>query len=286
MIKIKMLALTLLASSLAINVSAKKVAITVDDLPVVWDIKYSIEKQEEIFYNALAALKKHGVQMVGFTIGNAIQDHHKVFLDQMIAEGHLIANHSATHPDFNETTPEDYWSNILKAERTISEWWVDSGDTNKYFRYPYLHRGDTVEKRDEVAEKLADSGYKIAPVSLLSRDWAYSSDYYNAWEKKDPEGMVKVGKAYLQHIKDITKRDTKLAKEKFGRDINHILLLHMNLINGDYLDDVLTWYKENGWEFITLEEALQDPVYDLEEEYVGPYGISWQNRVFLEEPTN
>ena len=54
--------------------------------------------------------------------------------------------------------------------------------------------------------------------------------------------------------------------------VKQVLLLHMNYLNALYLDDLLQRFREDGWSFITFEEALKDEVYPLKYHYVGVQG--------------
>jgi hypothetical protein len=56
------------------------------------------------------------------------------------------------------------------------------------------------------------------------------------------------------------------------------LLLHANELNADYLDRLVGMLKGRGYNFIGLDQALQDPAYDRPDEYVGPRGLSWLHR--------
>ncbi len=70
-----------------------------------------------------------------------------------------------------------------------------------------------------------------------------------------------------------------MAREKLGRDPAHILLIHANALNARHLGAVLDAYRAEGVEFVSLEEAMADPLYDRPDEYVGPDGLSWIMRV-------
>lgn len=48
-----------------------------------------------------------------------------------------------------------------------------------------------------------------------------------------------------------------------GRDIAQVLLIHHNLINALWLDDIIAQFKDMGWTITTPEAAFQDPVYAL-----------------------
>ena len=42
------------------------------------------------------------------------------------------------------------------------------------------------------------------------------------------------------------------------------MLMHHNILNGLFLDDVLTALIENGWSMVDAKEAFEHPVYKLE----------------------
>lgn len=50
----------------------------------------------------------------------------------------------------------------------------------------------------------------------------------------------------------------KRAEEE-GQGTRQILLLHANLLNSYLLKDVLELYRKNGYKFISLSEALENP---------------------------
>lgn len=36
--------------------------------------------------------------------------------------------------------------------------------------------------------------------------------------------------------------------------------------------------KDRGYQFVSLDEALKDPAYELPDDYIGPRGLSWLQR--------
>jgi hypothetical protein len=76
----------------------------------------------------------------------------------------------------------------------------------------------------------------------------------------------------------------KLANDVMGRPIKHILLLHANRLNAAFLDDLLTEIAAYGYKFISLKEALSDPVYSIKDTYVGPKGLSILERIANSDP--
>ena len=254
---------------------SQQVAITIDDLPFVALGQFSFEEKHQMFIRILSTLKKYNVKIIGFTVGRTLTEENKIFLDELKREGHIIGNHTFSHPDLNKTSKDDYILDIERGGTAIKPWLGKL----KYFRYPMLHRGDTQEKHDNVLNYLKKNKYTIVPVTIDNDEWLFNQKYVEALQQKDHLKMQKIGEAYLAHMNTETERYVDLADEKFKRSVKHILLIHMNVINSVYLDDLLSWYQQEGWEFISIPEALKDPVYSMEDQYIGEWGWSWLRRI-------
>jgi peptidoglycan/xylan/chitin deacetylase (PgdA/CDA1 family) len=260
---------------LADRAQAKTVAITIDDLPFVHASKYQQKEVETYFRKILSTLESRNIKATGFVISShANDDWKKNLLIEMQNRGHQLANHTHTHPRFINTSLSEYIDEIKKAH----EFLTSINAPNKIFRYPFLNRGETEEKYEGVKKFLNKNEFKIAPVTIDNSDWKFNAQYQNLVQMGKLRDAIQTGFEYLEHMKEQTKLFDELAKEKTKREIHHILLIHMNRINVEYLGDLLDWYSENGWEFITLKKALEDPVYKIEETYKGPNGWSWLQR--------
>jgi hypothetical protein len=55
-----------------------------------------------------------------------------------------------------------------------------------------------------------------------------------------------------------------LSRDVFGRDIHHVLLLHLGSFSSHILPDLFKLLKAERFEIVTLEEAQKDPVYDYD----------------------
>ena len=98
--------------------------------------------------------------------------------------------------------------------------------------------------------------------------------------------MQRIGAAYVAHMVEAARHFREAAQQKFGRPIAHVLLVHATALNADWLGAVLDAYVEEGAEFVSLAEALDDPVYDRSDAYVGPRGLSWVYRAEPLSPTD
>ncbi len=156
----------------------------------------------------------------------------------------------------------------------------------RYFRYPFLHRGQIKSKRDSVYNFFKKNGYKIAPVTITSNDWKFNDKFMKAYVAGNTDLMNSIGEKYFEHVKWETKDASDYSLYKMNREVNQVLLIHMNLINAKYLDKILTWYEKQGWEFVNLNTALKDDLYQRRDGYIGTNGIPWLYRAKIRKKFN
>lgn len=98
---------------------SQQVAITIDDLPFVALGQFSFEEKHQMFTRILSTLKKYNVKIIGFTVGRTLTEENKILLDELKREGHIIGNHTFSHPDLNKTSKDDYILDIEKGGTAI-----------------------------------------------------------------------------------------------------------------------------------------------------------------------
>ena len=60
--------------------------------------------------------------------------------------------------------------------------------------------------------------------------------------------------------------------------LDKVLLLHANQLNADSMPELLAMMRRRGYQFVTLETALQDPAYRLPDRVCG------DRRIFVDPP--
>lgn len=275
--------------SISISVSAqRRVAITIDDLPVV-STRTDIRTRREITKKLLGHIKTAKIPAIGFVNENKLykndeRDPDQIALLKMWLDAGLeLGNHTYSHRSLNSIALEEYEADLLKGEIITKELLKERGRTIRFFRHPYLQTGRTDEVKKEFAAFLKEHGYTIAPISFDNADYIFSRAYDVAYDKGDKKLMKKVGDAYIPYMKAKLVYWEKQSTKLFGREISQTLLIHANFINSDYLDDLATMFKERGYEFVDLETALKDEAYAKADRYYGREGISWLHRWALEE---
>ena len=243
----------------------KQMAITFDDLPFAYARNLTIAEQREAVARVLTTLDKHRVTATVFVIGRSVTNENRGLVDAVVRAGHLVGSHSFSHQDLGVVSAEDYILDIQKGEEAIKPWLKGV----QYFRYPFLRQGNTVEKRDAVLNWMASRGIVVAPVTIDNNDYEYNQRLVDA---KAEGRAIDVRDGYLDHMMKAAAYYDAKGRARMGRAVKQVLLLHMNYLNSLYLDDLLQRFRNDGWSFITFEEALRDDVYRLKYDYVGVQG--------------
>ena len=243
----------------------KQMAITFDDLPFGYTRHLTIAEQREAVTRVLATLEKHRITATVFVIGRSVTDANRGLVDAFVRAGHVVGSHSFSHLDLGVVSAEDYILDIQRGEEAIKPWLKGV----QYFRYPFLRQGNTVEKRDAVLSWMASRGIVVAPVTIDNDDYQHNQRLVDAKAEARP---IDVREAYLDHMMKAAAYYDRKGRVRMGRAVKQVLLLHMNYLNSLYLDDLLQRFREDGWSFITFEEALADDMYRLKYDYVGVQG--------------
>jgi peptidoglycan/xylan/chitin deacetylase (PgdA/CDA1 family) len=171
--------------------------------------------------------------------------------------GHWVANHSYHHRDLNQEPAAEFQADIMRGHAAVAE----LPGFVRFFRFPFLHEGDTAAKRDGVRAFLRAAGYQVGGVSIDASDWYYEARY-RRWRKAHPgQDPAPFRQAYLDHLWDRARYYDELARRVTGRAVKHILLLHTNSLNADFLPDVIAMFRGRGWGIIDPAEAFADPIY-------------------------
>ena len=232
----------------------REIAITIDDLPFVsasYKNEAALKRTHERFMKMVEALQQNHVPTTGFVIGGAIGVGDWELLQAFHDAGFIIGNHTYSHLNLNQTNPERYIENISKTDRVLAPMLSHP----KYFRYPYLAEGKASTKL-AVERYLQENDYVIAPVTIDSKDYRFNEQLYHIPYHSRESYIPQIKQRYLAYIWQETERAERRAQ---GKPVKQILLLHSNLLNSYCLNDILLMYKQHGYKFISLSEALENP---------------------------
>lgn len=266
--------------------ASRAVALTFDDLPaqatpdaVACDADALLAMHDRLLahlaaYDAPAAgLVTEGNTCDALPVGTLA-----AVLTRWLDAGHTLGNHTYGHPDLVRVSVADYTADIRRGEGTTRRLLEARGRRLRYFRHPYLHAGDTAEKKAAVEAFLSAHGYTIAPVTIDSDEWVFAAAYARAVAAGDSAMARRIRAEYVAWSEAVVAHFEGWSREVLGYELPQTALLHANLLHADALGDLLAMYRRRGYRFVSLDEAMEDPAYARPDPYVGRYGNSWLHR--------
>lgn len=250
---------------------SREVAITIDDLPLN-GAQFEPQRLRAMTSHFLTAIKKHQIPAVGFV--NEIllyrtgeTDARIAILKQWIEGGVELGNHTFSHLGFANAKLADYEDDFVRGEAVTRL--LMRPNKPRYFRHPFLQMARTAEDEKAFEDFAAARGYKMAPVTVDVLDWMINAAHAKARASNDEAMVKRVGEEYVKFAAQRFDYSDQVAQELFGRPIKHIVLMHANELTAENLDAMAVLLKGKGYKFISVEEALQDPVYQMPEKYFG-----------------
>ena len=217
------------------------------------------------------ALKRHrATDVYAFSNTAPAEDDPELLrvFDHWVEQGHHVANHTHHHASINWVDAPTYIGDIERTEAIIKRWAERA--PRRYFRYCNDMWGDTAEKQEAVAAYLARHGYTPVPVSVGFRDSRFQAAYWRTVKRDDREGVAFLRREFVNAALHELRQHAANARAVFGRDPVHIWLIHGTPLGGDCLDEILDRFQAAGVEFVSLDEAMADPMNALVPPRVSP----------------
>ena len=190
--------------------------------------------------DVLSALNSAGVKATFFVVATGNNDKYLSLISEAAAAGHQIALHSASH-EYSDIyqSADAYWKDIDLLKERLSPY--VRADGLRYLRFPggstntvsrrYGGRGLMQQLKEEVTAK----GYAYV-------DW-------NVCAEDAVGGHPSADTIYRNVVRET------------GEQTQCIVLMHDSATTrttAEALPDIIQWYKDNGFTFLTVEQA--DPL--------------------------
>ena len=170
----------------------------------------------------LDTLKDHHVPAAFFLVGDYLERNADL-VRRMVDEGHIVGNHTASHPDMSKISEKSAFEKELTEVEDLFRQ-ITGKDLPRFYRPP---QGVYSEENLKMAQQL---GYKTVFWSLAYADWD------NTAQKSREYAMEKL----------------------LGRTHNGaVILLHStSKTNGEILDALLTQWEQDGYRFAPISELF------------------------------
>ena len=170
----------------------------------------------------LDVLDKHNVKAAFFLVGDYLERNGDL-VRRMVEEGHIVGNHTASHPDMSKIADKTAFARELQEVETLFQQ-ITGKELPKFYRPP---QGVYSQENLEYAREL---GYKTVFWSLAYADWD---------NNKQPS------------------RDYAFSKLMPRTHNGAVILLHAtSKTNAEILDELLTTWKSRGYRFDTIDQLF------------------------------
>jgi peptidoglycan-N-acetylglucosamine deacetylase len=253
--------------------SEKRIAISFDDSPRGPGAFLNVDNRPQML---IAQLKAARVEQAAFFINPGRIDDSNGFAEIMgdyAKAGHVLANHTNTHPRLSSVSAERFLADIDEAEK----WLKPHPGYRPWFRFPELDEGGRDKpKRDAVRAGLKARGLRYGYVTADGWDWKLDSLADKAFATGKPVDINALRDLYVETHVEAANFADRLGRKALGRAPAQMLLLHDTDLAALYLDDLVAALRNDGWKIITADEAYKDPMGKIEPDLADTNGTILQ----------
>lgn len=281
----------------ATNAPAKKLAIGFVSIPPVDRSDNPPQDADATARLMIAKLAQHKIPAIGFVQGARISDGEKMFpvraeIVRLWRDAGLeVGIGNFKHVWFYDTPYDDYVAGVEKNERITKQILAEKNLLLRYFSYPYLNTGKSVEDKTRFQAWLKSRGLTAVKYTVDNQEWQYSYAYDAARKDNDVNKLKQIRAEFLDYMAKMFTHYETYSQQMFGRDINQTMVLTTSRLVADSADDLFGMIERRGYKFVPMDEAQSDEAYNTPENFVGKSGISWferwqmaQDKKLLDEP--
>jgi peptidoglycan-N-acetylglucosamine deacetylase len=221
-------------------VAAKRVVLTFDDGPASQTLVLS------------SWLKGQGIRATFFVSGKNLGGSSGAVLSQLLADGHLVGNHTQNHSDLTTLSGSQVVSELASTDALVSPY-VASG--HFVFRAPY----GAWSANDYAALHASAMDKYVGPVKWDiggGMTSSYAADW-DCWQNTSGYGVMtskQCGDRYIREIVDVGRGIVLMHDADYGNPSNHDVTSGQgNTI--DMVKYMVPLLKQQGYSFVRLDEV-------------------------------
>jgi peptidoglycan/xylan/chitin deacetylase (PgdA/CDA1 family) len=214
----------------------------------------------------LPALRRAGVRQAAFFVNPGHLEQPwgpggEVRIARYVRAGHVVANHSYSHPSLSRVGAEAFLADIDRA----TAWLRDRPGYRPWFRYPFLDEGTRASQpdlavRDAVRAGLVQRRLLNGYVTVDSYDWYLDFLAGQARTAGRELDMAALRDLFVQIVVETAEFQDRLARETLNRRPVQVMLMHEADVTTLFLADAVRALRARGWRVATMDEAYRDPI--------------------------
>jgi peptidoglycan/xylan/chitin deacetylase (PgdA/CDA1 family) len=263
------------------STSQRRVAITIDDGPVVGEMR-DLGNFQRISSGLITSLQAEKAPATIFINERQLnvpgqRDARASVLERWLDAGFELGNHTYSHPSLNRVPLWQFLDDIVRGDVIMRPLVEQRGRKLVWFRYPFLHSGMDPDSHQRVMEFLEQRNYRVAPVTVDYADYSFAGIFTRMLRTGDQATAEKIRLAYRDQVDVGFEHAERVSRDLFGYEPPQILLIHCNELNSLTLRESIDRMRKRGYSFITLDEAMIDKIYRRPDTFAGSGG-SWLSR--------
>jgi len=240
-----------------------RMAFTLDDLPVYPHLALPKgHTPHSVAARIIESLSRNAVSGV-FAFANSwpldIDPEFAHILDDWLAAGHHIGNHTHSHPLLNDILADDFVHDISVADELLAPW-IEKAPL-RAFRHPLDFWGNTEEKRVRVNAHLERLAYRSADVTSWFHEWEWDRAWQHLLQTGRTQEAEHLKAEFVDYAAAQVAHDARNCKTVFGHEVIGIGLVHSLAFFAEVADAFFARLFAEGVEFVPLSDALADPAY-------------------------
>ncbi len=196
----------------------------------------------------LAVLEAHNVTGTFFVNGKRVtSDAHRDMLRQMVADGHILGNHSQNHKNSKTVSADTWRSEVQQTHDILAPILAEFDKTPAFFRFPFGSASCTTYG------VVTDLGYHVTGWHIDTADWCFNSS---------AGGYGYCAESTFRHVPDAYRGDFSgwVLSQAAARNGGILLMHDVKRFTAENLDAMLTSLKEAGYTFTGLDDVDTFPL--------------------------
>ncbi len=254
----------------------QKVCISIDDAPNTF--LYQEDKFTSPFLSQLDSLKIPATIFINEGLiykTDSVQRNFDLLVEWVRRDLFEIGNHTFAHSRYSEVGFDEFSADVKKGDYITAELCKYYDKPLNYFRFPYNDLGSDSSEHARIEQFLHTRDYQTAPFTVESSDWMFNYIYTYYLGNGEVDKAQEIGDVYVSKTMDQFAFFDSLSLELYGRVANQIYLCHDNRLNADHLHKIVGLLAAQNTQFVSMKEALSDPIYDQTDFYDKKWGVSW-----------